>query len=272
MTGLDALLSTQDALALIAVLGVVGLVAGFVDAIAGGGGLLTVPALLLAGLDPVAALATNKLQSTFGSGSAVHAFARLRLISFRSSCEMVTATFLGSCLGVLTIRFAPLSLLSVILPVLLIVMAVYFALSPKLSDADARARIGPRAFAGTVALGVGFYDGIFGPGTGSFFMLGFVLLLGYGVVRATAHTKLLNFTSNVAALLLFSLSGKIVWPLGLAMGAGQVLGAQVGSRLAIRHGARLVRPLLVIVCCAMALRLLLDPANPLRAAVLGLLP
>jgi uncharacterized membrane protein YfcA len=272
MTGIDAFVTTHDALALIALLGVVGVVAGFVDAIAGGGGLLTVPALLLAGLDPVSALATNKLQSTFGSGSAVHAFARLGMISFRTSWEMVGVTFLGSCLGVAAIRIAPLSLLSVILPVLLIVMAVYFALSPKLSDADARARIGPRAFAGSVALAIGFYDGIFGPGTGSFFMLGFVLLLGYGVVRATAHTKLLNFTSNIAALILFGLSGKIVWPLGLAMGAGQVLGAQLGSRLAIRHGTRLVRPLLVVVCCAMALRLLLDPANPLRTAVLALVP
>ena len=267
-----AWLAAQDGLGTIGLLALVGLVAGFIDAIAGGGALLTVPALLLAGLDPVSALATNKLQSTFGSGSAMYAFASRGRIAFRTSWGMVAMTFVGSCLGVAAVRIAPLSLLSAILPVLLIVMAVYFALSPKLSDADARARIGPGTFACTAGLSIGFYDGIFGPGTGSFFMLGFVLLLGYGVVKATAHTKLLNFTSNVAALLVFAFSGKIVWAIGLAMGAGQLLGAQVGSHLAIRHGARLVRPLLVVVCCAMAIRLLVEPGNPLRAAALGLIP
>lgn len=241
----------------------VGLVAGFVDAIAGGGGLLTVPALLLAGFDPVSALATNKLQSSFGSGSAAYAFARHGLIDVRSVAGMIAATFAGACLGVLAVRVAPLDLLAAVLPVLLMLMAAYFAVSPKLSDADARARVTPRTFALTAAAGIGFYDGLFGPGTGSFFMLAFVLLLGYGVVRASAHTKLLNFVSNIAALMMFAASGKIVLAVGLAMGAGQFLGAQAGSHLAIRHGARLVRPLLVLVCFAMAVRLLADPSNPL---------
>jgi uncharacterized membrane protein YfcA len=112
---------------------------------------------------------------------------------------------------------------------------------------------------------VGFYDGIFGPGAGSFYLLGFVTLLGYGVVRASAHTRLLNFTSNIASLITFALSGKIVWIVGFAMGLGQFLGAQLGTRLAIRQGARIIRPLLVVVCCGMAVKLLLDPANPWRA-------
>lgn len=249
----------------IAALGGVGLVAGFIDSIAGGGGLLTVPALLLAGFDPVSALATNKLQSSCGSGSAAYAFARHGMIDFRGSAGMVACTFAGACLGVLAVRIAPLSLLSAVLPVLLIAMAVYFALSPKLSDADARARVSRTVFCLTVAFGVGFYDGVFGPGTGSFFMLGFVLLLGFGVVKATAHTKLLNFTSNASALVLFAVGGKIVWPVGLAMGVGQFIGAQAGSSLAVRHGARIVRPLLVAVCAGMAAKLLADPGNPLRS-------
>ncbi len=255
------------ALEVLLVLAAVGFVAGCVDSIAGGGGLLTVPALLLAGLDPVAALATNKLQSTFGSGSAVVAFARAGRIDFKAARFMVLTTFCGASLGALAVKVAPVGLLSAVLPVLLVVMGIYFALTPKLSDADARARTTSTVFALTIGVGVGFYDGIFGPGTGSFFMLGFVLLLGYGVVRATAHTKLLNFTSNVAALLLFILSGKVVWSIGIAMGLGQFLGAQLGSRLAIANGARIIRPLLVIVCLAMAIRLLLDPANPVRVLV-----
>ena len=95
-------------------------------------------------------------------------------------------------------------------------------------------------------------------------MVGFVLLMGYGVLRATAHTKLLNFTSNIASFLVFVASGKIAWVVGLTMGVGQMAGAYAGSHLALRHGAKLVRPLLVVVCCAMAVRLLLDPANPLH--------
>jgi uncharacterized membrane protein YfcA len=258
-------------LTLTAVLAGTGLLAGFVDAIAGGGALLTIPALLLAGFDPVAALATNKLQSSFGSGTAVYTFARHGLIAFRLARPLAAATFAGACLGVGAVRLAPVSLLSAILPVLLIVMAVYFAFSPQLSDRDARARLPAWGFL-PIAAAIGFYDGVFGPGTGSFFMLGFVLLLGYGVVKATAHTKLLNFTSNIAAFILFALSGKIVWTVGLAMGLGQFLGARVGSRLAIRHGVGLIRPLLVIVCVMMAVRLLVDPANPLSAAILSLLP
>jgi len=185
---------------------------------------------------------------------------------FSLACKLF---FGGACLGALAVSIAPLALLSAVLPLLLVVMALYFALSPKLSDRDAAARLSPTAFAFSAAPLVGFYDGVFGPGTGSFFFLSFITLLGYGVLRATAHTKLLNFTSNIAGFLLFAVSGKIVWPVGLAMGLGQFLGAQVGSRLAIRRGARLIRPLLVAVCCAMAAKLVLDPANPLHAGLVS---
>ena len=249
-------------LSLVATLSGVALVAGFVDAIAGGGGLLALPALLLAGLDPVTALGTNKLQGSFGTASAVAAFARHRHIDFRASRLMVATTFGGACLGVLAVKLAPTDLLKGIMPVLLIAMAVYFALSPHLRDEDAHARIGIRRFSWTLAPLVGFYDGIFGPGAGSFYLLGFIALLGYGAIRASAHTKLLNFTSNVASVLMFAAAGKIVWTIGLAMGVSQFVGAQIGSRLAMRNGAKLIRPVLVLVCCAMAVKLLLDPANP----------
>jgi uncharacterized membrane protein YfcA len=258
---------------LIAALGAVGLLAGFVDSLAGGGGLLTLPALLLAGFDPVSALATNKLQSTFGSGSAALAFARRGHIDVRSARRMMATTLAGSWLGVAAVRVAPLSLLSVVLPLLLIAMALYFAFSsrfsPKAGIADGKARLSPGAFALTAAPLIGFYDGLFGPGTGSFFMLTFVALCGYGVIHATANTKILNFTSNFAALLVFIVSAKIVWLVGLAMGVGEFLGAQAGSYMAARQGARLIRPLLVMVCCAVAVKLLLDPANPLHQAVMA---
>jgi uncharacterized protein len=246
-------------------LGCVGLTAGFVDSISGGGGLLALPALLTAGLDPVAALATNKLQGSFGTGSAVVAFARKGHIDFGKSWPMVAATFIAAVLGVFAVSYVPAQWLMAIMPLLLMALAIYFALSPKLKNEDAHPRITHKKFAVTAAPAIGFYDGVFGPGAGSFYLLSFVSLLGYGIIRATAHTKLLNFTSNIASLLIFAFSGKVIWLVGLIMAGGQILGAQLGSHLAIRNGARLIRPLLVIVCCAMAVRLLMNPANPLRA-------
>jgi uncharacterized protein len=254
---------------LFASLAAIAMAAGFVDAIAGGGGLLTVPALLLFGFDPVAAVATNKLQGTFGTASATLTFARARLIDWRDALPMAAAAFVGAVGGAMTVKLLPTSVLLAVMPALLVAMAIYFALSKKLKDEDARRRIAPLAFTASIAIGVGFYDGLFGPAAGSFYLLGFVTLLGFGVRRATAHTKLLNFASNLGSLMLFIMTGAVVWPAGLAMAAGSLAGAQIGSRLALRHGARLVRPLLVLVSCAMALKLLLDPANALRRLLLA---
>ena len=245
-------------------LALVALVAGFVDAIAGGGGLLALPSLLLAGLDPVSALATNKLQGSFGTGSAAIAFWRKGHIDFKSNIPSIIATFAAACCGVLTIKYAPKELLVVVLPILLILIAIYFALSPKLSDQSQPQRIPSPVFAFAIAPALGFYDGLFGPGTGSFYMLALVSLMGFGIVQATAKTKLLNFTSNIASLLVFAFSGKIYIVVGLVMGVCQFIGAQMGSRYAMKHGAKIIRPLLVLVCLAMAFKLLLDDTNPLR--------
>ncbi|MFO1149859.1 MAG: TSUP family transporter [Alsobacter sp.] len=253
----------------VAALGVVATLAGFFDAIAGGGGLVTVPALLLAGLDPVSAVATNKLQGSFGTVSATVAFARARRISWREVWPMMLAAGLGSMAGALAIRVLPGDWLAGLIPLLLIASALYFALAPKIREEGARRRMAPLSFTATLVPVIGFYDGFFGPGAGSFYMIGFVTLMGFGLVKATAHTKALNAASNLASLALYVLSGLVVWRVGLVMGAGAFLGAQLGSRLAMRWGARLIRPLLVTVCVLVALRLLLDPGNPLRRAVTG---
>ena len=140
----------------------------------------------------------------------------------------------------------------------------------KMKDEDAHARMTALAFGLTAPVALGFYDGVFGPGAGSFYMLAFVTLLGYGVVKATAHTKLVNLASNCGSLLLYASTGAVVWPVGLVMAAASFLGAQAGSRLAVNLGSRIIRPLLVAVSGLMALRLLLAPANPWRQALLAL--
>lgn len=248
----------------LATLALVALVAGFIDSIAGGGGLLALPALLLSGLDPVAALATNKLQGSFGTASATFTFWKKGLLHPRRHLAEMAMVFVGAGLGVLAVAYAPTRLLQGIMPVLLIGIAVYFALSPRLSNEARPPRFPISLFSFGLAPLIGFYDGIFGPGTGSFFMLALVALFGLGAVQATGRTKLLNFTSNIASLLMFALGGKIVWITGLTMGVAQLIGAQLGARMAISNGAALIRPLLVVVCIAMAVKLLLDPANPLR--------
>ncbi len=233
-----------------------GLAAGFVDSIAGGGGLITIPVLLNIGLRPELALGTNKLQATFGSGSAAWHFGRAGMIDWPASRRGVFCTFLGATAGTLLVSYLPSSVLRAVIPWLLIAIAVYIIFQPRLGDADSRARLSPEVFFVLCGLGLGFYDGFFGPGTGTFWAMAFVLGLGFNLTRATAHTKLMNFTSNVASLLVFLIGGHCHLFAGVSMGLGQLLGARLGSRVVIRKGTGLVRPVFVVVAIAITFRLL----------------
>lgn len=230
--------------------------AGFVDSIAGGGGLLTVPALLAAGLGPTAALATNKVQSSFGAASATHNYTRRGAVRPRDLLPAVATTFVGAAAGTTLVQRVDPAFLETLLPFLLLAIAVYFLVRPDAGAVSRAARVGPGPFAATAAPAIGFYDGFFGPGTGSFFALSFVTLRGHDLTRATAHTKVLNLTSNLAAVLFFAMGGAPVWAVGLAMAAGQFVGARLGSNLVMARGSRLVRPLLVVVSVAISVRLL----------------
>ena len=242
---------------LILLVGVAGL-AGMIDAIAGGGGLLALPAILWAGLPPVQALATNKLQGSFGTFTASYNFIRRGEIDLRRLRIPIVMTFIGSVSGTLAVQRLGSDLLNHIVPALLITFALYFLFSPRIGDQDAHHRISHGLFGLLIGFSLGFYDGFFGPGTGSFFAAAFVLLLGYNLRRATAGTKVLNFTSNIASLIFFALAGQVVWQVGLPMGLAQMAGAWIGSHLVIRHGTRLIRPLLVVVSLAISTKLLLS--------------
>lgn len=244
-------------LELLPLLFTVGLVAGMVDAMAGGGGLIVLPALLMAGLPPAQALATNKLQGSFGTASASWYFIRNGLIPLSSIKLLIACTFIGSALGTLIVQRTDPGFLTGVIPILLILIALYFWFSPGFRDEGARQRISYPLFAFTVGFWVGFYDGFFGPGAGTFFVAGFVVLLGFDLIKATAHTKILNFTSNIASLLFFAIGGHVVWSIGLAMGIGQLLGARLGARLVVHKGTRLIRPLIVGVSIIISLKLLI---------------
>lgn len=253
---------------IIALLVGVAFLAGTIDAIAGGGGLLTIPALLAAGLPPVAAIATNKLQSSFGTGGAVVAFARKGHIDFRRFALPALASFTGSATGAFLLTLIDPKFLSGLIPLLLIAMATYFLLAPKMTDEDRHVLAGPPMLL-AMAFVIGGYDGFFGPGTGSFFITGLVAVFGLGVTRAVAHTKLLNFASNLAGLAVLIASGHVMWKVGLPMAVGAIAGGQVGAHTAIRFGASTVRPLLIVMCLGLTAKLLADPTNPLTAAVLA---
>lgn len=249
----------------------VAFVAGFVDAIAGGGGLITVPALLLAGVPPVSAIATNKLQGTFGVASSTLTFWRAGRLESALLVPLFGAAFGGGVIGALIAHLAPTGFLRLVIPFILIGIALYMLMSPKLGDADARPRMTLPAFTLSAGLGIGIYDGVFGPGAGTFYLIGLILLCGFGMIRAIAHTKLMNFASNLGALIFFALAGHILVPLGLAMGAAAATGAWLGARTTMRFGAALIRPLVIVISLAMALRLLLDPAHPAGSWLRGLL-
>ena len=229
--------------------------AGFIDAIAGGGGLLTVPAMLSAGLSPIATLATNKLQSSFSSGTATYSFSRKGMIDWRTYWPQVIVILLMSGVGALVVQAIDTDILQLIVPGLLVLVAAYVLLSPRMSDEDVHHRLGAGAYL-PVGGAIGFYDGFFGPGTGSFFATSLVSLRGLGLIRATAHTKAFNFASNLGSLIVFLAGGHALILLGLCMAIGSASGAWTGSHTAMRFGARIIRPVLVTICLALTAKLL----------------
>jgi len=233
-----------------------GFSAGLVDSIAGGGGIISLPVLLNFGLPPQLALGTNKFQSSFGSVSASWQYVRCGLVDLRSCRVGILLTLAGALLGAWAVQRVESHVLERVIPVLLAAIVVYLIFQPQLGRADRPARLGPATFYAVFGLGLGFYDGFFGPGTGSFWAIAFVLLRGHNLSRATAHTKVMNAASNLASLALFAPAGLVHLGAGLVMAAGQVLGARLGAGLVVRRGARFVRPAFLLMAALTIGRLL----------------
>jgi len=235
-----------------------GLAAGFVDSIAGGGGLITVPVLLKLGMSPSVALGTNKLQAAFGSGSATWHYAAARIVSLSDCKRCFLFTLLGAALGAIVVQRVDPSFLRRLIPVLLLLVAAYTGLNPRLGDQDLRPRIRRASFDLAFGFLLGFYDGFFGPGTGTFWTMAYMLGLGFNMTRATGYTKVMNFASNLSSLALFLLGGKVYFGAGLTMGVGQLLGARLGSRMVIARGTKFIRPIFLTVVLALTGKLLYD--------------
>lgn len=231
---------------------------GFVDSIAGGGGLITIPALISVGIPEHIALATNKLQSSFGSFTATLNFSLKGFINYKEIWIGIVFTFVGAVLGTTVVLFIDAKVLSYLIPILLFIILLYTIFSPKVGEEDRASRIKPNLFFIIFGLGIGFYDGFFGPGTGSFWMFAMISLLGLNMKKSVANTKVLNFTSNIVSLAVFIAGGQILWLLGIVMGFGQALGAYFGSKMVIKKEVKFIRIVFLCVVACTILKLSYD--------------
>ena len=243
---------------LLALLFSVATFSGFIDAIAGGGGLLTIPALLATGMPPAIALGTNKLQACGGSFSASLYFVRKKAVNLREILLLIALTFLGAAIGSILVQRIDVQSLKVFLPFLVLAIGLYFLFAPSIGDDNKKQRISYPLFAVLVGATIGFYDGVFGAAAGSFYTLSFVLLLGFNLTKAVAHAKVLNFTSNLASLIFFILGGAVIWQVGIVMMIGQFIGGTLGARMVVTKGKRLIRPMLVTLSFLMVAKMLYD--------------
>lgn len=233
-----------------------GLLGGFIDSIAGGGGLITVPALLWAGLPPQLALGTNKAQSSFGTAISVSRYAQAGLVDWPEVRLAAILSFLGSMGGAWTLTLVSNAALKQVIPWMLLAVVIYVIASPRLGSVTGQARLGVALFSWIFGLTLGFYDGFFGPGTGAFWILAVVTLLGQELTRANAFTKVVNLGSNLGSLVVFAALGHVAPWVALAMVGGQLIGARLGSGLVLKHGSGLIRGVFLAVVLALVLKLL----------------
>lgn len=240
-------MSIEMILALVMVAGM----AGFIDAIAGGGGLLTIPALLLANVPPVMTLGTNKLQATSGALAASITMIKKGMVKPKELTVAIIAAFIGSSLGTMAVQLSSPERLKTLIPFLIAVIGIYTLFAPSLGEVEAQPKISESTWQRIITPIIGMYDGYVGPGTGMFFALGNVALRGRHIIVATGTAKVLNLATNTASLIFFIVGGNVLWKVGFAMILGQSIGAYFGSHMVVKGGGKLIRPVIVLMCLAM---------------------
>ncbi|MCP4747617.1 MAG: TSUP family transporter [Desulfobacteraceae bacterium] len=239
-----------------------GLFAGFVDSVAGGGGLISLPALMAAGIPPHMALGVNKLQGSFGTLSAAYNYMKKSNTGFKQLYPGIVLTLAGAVFGAMAISNLDPFFLKHIIPVLLFIVLIYTFFAKNIGRKKKKALIPQGVFYLIFGLGLGFYDGFFGPGTGSFWTAAYLVFLGQSMTLSVGYTKVMNFTSNIVALTVFIIGGNVLYGIGLCMAAGQIAGARIGSNLAIEKGVHFIRPLFLCVVFVTLLRMLYQNYMP----------
>ena len=235
----------------------VGVVAGFLDTLVGGGGLLAVPALLLSGIPPIYVLGTNKFQGSMGTGIATFLLFRKKKLDWNSVKSLMFASFIGSIVGGVIIQFVDTQFLSFVIPIVLVFIAIYFIISPKPKSTVGNSKPNKKFELFAVPV-VGFYDGMFGPGAGSFFAMTGVMLKKLEIIQATILAKPLNFASNIAGFIVFFSFGHIAFLIGLLMMMGQMIGAFFGTHCLLKANPLIIRFLIVIISISMLIKYMLS--------------
>ncbi len=233
-----------------------GLLAGAVDSIGGGGGLISVPLLLGFGLDPASAFGTNKAQAIFGTTTAARHYVRSGVADLQECRLGIAFAIAGSGIGAWSVSYLDAAVLKPMVPALLIGFALFLLVRPRYGVEPAPPRMSRSSFYPLFGFLLGFYDGFFGPGTGTFWVFALTGLLGRDLRQATGQTKIFNATSNLVALGMFVMAGKVVWIVAASMALGQLAGARFGADLVVRRGARFVRPVLLTVALGTSAKLL----------------
>lgn len=246
-------------LSLLVILIIFGFLAAFIDSVVGGGGLIALPALLFTGLNPAAAVATNKLASTIGSLTSTYMFYRSGKLDLKSVYKLFPLTFIGSMLGAWCVHLMDPEMLKPLMLIMLAAVAIYTIFKKDWGSISSPKSLSPRHYIMFLAaiFAIGFYDGFLGPGTGSFLMFAF-LLTGFDFLKAAGNAKFLNFGSNIAGLLMFMFLGQVNYTFGLIMGVAQLAGAICGSRFAIKKGSSFVRVLFIAVTCVLLVKNIYD--------------
>ncbi|WP_448563351.1 TSUP family transporter [Thalassotalea ganghwensis] len=239
---------------LLSILFFVAVFAGLLDTLAGGGGLISIPALMLSGVPPLAALGTNKLQGSVGTATASYMMFRRQRVSWSGVKYLMLSAFIGAVVGTICLQFINTDVLSFVIPVVLLFIAVYFLLSPMPALTEQTPKLSNKKYQNIVVPCIGFYDGMFGPGTGSFFALSGVSCRGQDLITSTATAKPLNFSTNIASLIVFLMAGHIVWVIGLLMMLGQMLGAWLGAHCLFKINPVYLRGIVVFTCCSMLIK------------------
>jgi len=235
----------------------VGVVAGFLDTLVGGGGLLAVPALLLSGIPPIYVLGTNKFQGSMGTGIATFLLFKKKKLDWNSIKNLMFASFIGSIVGGVIIQFVDTQFLSFVIPIVLFFIAIYFIVSPKPKSTVGNSKPNKKFELFAVPV-VGFYDGMFGPGAGSFFAMTGVMLKKLEIIQATILAKPLNFASNIAGFIVFFSFGHIAFLIGILMMMGQMIGAFFGTHYLLKANPLIIRFLIVIISISMLIKYMLS--------------
>jgi uncharacterized membrane protein YfcA len=237
---------------------IVGFISGFINAVAGGGGLLVLPLMLWLGIPPVTALATGKFQAVFGTLSSSINYFRNGLIDFKSLWPVMFFSMIASACGTMIVLQLGNSVLETLLPYFLIGISLFTWLSPNVSDIETVPLFANKFFRWSVGAVIGFYGGFFGPGVGAIAALGFSVLLGQKLRSATAHAKPVVLIANTVSVLIFLVDGNVLFSVGISMALAQIVGAYFGSNLVMKKGAAVIRPLLVVTTIGIAIKLLVD--------------